>query len=68
MRWVIFPRGRTITKKLLLKNERILCKNLIITHADILKLLNKRDNDGYGKAIKIHIELYFRFINNDKII
>lgn len=38
-------------------------KDLIVTHADLLEYLKKKDEAGYRKAIELHFEVYKRFIN-----
>lgn len=37
---------------------------LIVTHADLLNYLKKKDEAGYRKAIELHFEVYKRFMNS----
>ena len=39
-------------------------KNQIVTHADLLDFLKKKDESGYKKAIEQHFEVYKRFITS----
>ena len=39
-------------------------KDQIVTHADLLEYLKKKDEAGYRKAIEWHFEVYKRFINS----
>lgn len=38
--------------------------DLIVTHADLLNYLKKKDEAGYRKAIELHFEVYKRFMNS----
>ena len=39
-------------------------KGQIVTHADLLEYLKKKDETGYRKAIEQHFEVYKRFLNS----
>ena len=39
-------------------------KGQIVTHADLLEYLKKKDETGYRKAIELHFEVYKRFMNS----
>lgn len=39
-------------------------KGQIVTHADLLGFLKKKDEAGYRRAIEFHFEVYKRFVNS----
>lgn len=47
-------------------NKEMKTKNKIVTHADLLDFIKKRDEKGYRKAIEGHFEVYKIFMRNRK--
>lgn len=45
-------------------NQELLQRGDLVTHADLLKLLADRDEEGYRKAIGKHLSVYRIFLKN----
>jgi len=46
-------------------NQKLLEKNEIIDHADLLQFIIKRDKEGYQKAIRRHLQPYWEFLHKE---
>ena len=45
-------------------NQELLQRGELVTHADLLKLLVDRDEEGYRQAIGKHLSVYRIFLKN----